>query len=47
MATLTAVYSSEGCIGRCDARCYEAYDRRRTCICGGRKHGASSGSGCI
>ncbi len=40
MATLIAVYGSEGCVGRCDARCYEAQDRRCDCICGGRNHGA-------
>jgi len=24
VTTLIAVYNSEGCVGRCDARCYEA-----------------------
>ena len=39
MTTLIAVYSSEGCVGRCDARCYGALDPRCDCICGGRNHG--------
>lgn len=40
MATLIAAYNSEGCIGRCDARCYLAKDVDCDCICGGRNHGA-------
>jgi hypothetical protein len=40
MATLIAVYNSEGCVGRCDANCYEAHDDRCECICGGMNHGA-------
>jgi hypothetical protein len=39
MATLLAVYNSEGLIGRCDARCYHARWEDCTCICGGRNHG--------
>lgn len=39
MATLMAVYNSEGCVGRCDARCYNAIHPNCTCICGGRNHG--------
>ena len=39
MATLIAVYNSEGCQGRCDARCYEAISSECDCICGGRNHG--------
>jgi len=38
--TLIAVYNSDGCVGRCDARCYEASDPHCTCVCGGRNHGA-------
>lgn len=38
--TLIAVYNSEGCQGRCDARCYEASTPDCDCICGGRNHGA-------
>ncbi len=40
MATLIAVYSSDGCKGRCDATCYEAIEPECKCICGGRNHGA-------
>jgi hypothetical protein len=40
MTTLIAVYNSEGCVGRCDARCYDADEPGCECICGGRNHGA-------
>jgi hypothetical protein len=40
MTTLIAVYNSEGCVGRCDARCYNATGLTCTCICGGANHGA-------
>lgn len=40
MATLIAVYNSEGCVGRCDAKCYNATTEQCTCICGGVNHGA-------
>lgn len=40
MATLIAVYTSEGCVGRCDAKCYNATVEKCDCICGGRNHGA-------
>lgn len=40
MTTLIAVYDSSGrCIGRCDARCYNAEEPKCECICGGRNHG--------
>ena len=39
MAALIAIYTSQGCIGRCDARCYQATRPDCTCICGGRNHG--------
>jgi hypothetical protein len=39
MTTLIAVYNSDGCVFRCDARCYEAVDPECDCICGGRNHG--------
>lgn len=39
MTTLIAVYNSEGCIGRCDAKCYNAVHPRCTCVCGGKNHG--------
>lgn len=40
MTTLIAVYNSDGCVGRCDAKCYNAEHPNCTCICGGRNHGA-------
>ena len=40
MATLIAVYNSDGCVGRCDANCYEAKHPDCDCVCGGANHGA-------
>lgn len=40
MTTLIAHYNSEGCTGRCDAKCYNATDVKCDCICGGINHGA-------
>jgi hypothetical protein len=40
MTTLIAVYNSDGCVGRCDAKCYDAAHDKCDCICGGRNHGA-------
>lgn len=41
MTTLIAVYRSDGtCIGRCDAKCYDAKHDSCQCVCGGRNHGA-------
>lgn len=40
MATLIAFYDSHGCVGRCDAKCYTAYEPGCSCICGGANHGA-------
>jgi len=40
MAALIAVYNSEGCVGRCDARCYDAAHVDCDCVCGGKNHGA-------
>jgi hypothetical protein len=37
--TLIAVYTSEGCIGRCDAKGYAATAPQCDCICGGMNHG--------
>jgi hypothetical protein len=37
--TLLNVYTSEGCIGRCDAKCYNAHEPVCDCICGGVNHG--------
>jgi hypothetical protein len=40
MTTAIAVYNSDGCVGRCDARCHYATTAHCDCICGGRLHGA-------
>jgi len=40
MTTLIAVYNSEGCVGRCDAKCYDATGMDCQCVCGGENHGA-------
>lgn len=40
MATLISAHNSEGCIGRCDAKCHEATSDTCNCICGGMNHGA-------
>ena len=42
MATILAVYNSNGCAGRCDARCHEAVNDECRCICGGAFHGVGS-----
>jgi len=39
MTTLIAVYNSEGCVGRCDASCYNAKHDKCVCCCGGMNHG--------
>jgi hypothetical protein len=39
MATLIAHYTRDRCIGRCDARCYNAKGNHCHCICGGFNHG--------
>ena len=39
MTTVISVYNSEGCVGRCDARCHDAKHADCTCICGGANHG--------
>lgn len=46
MATLIAAYNSEGCIGRCDAKCYNATHPDCDCICGGANHGAGYSKAC-
>jgi hypothetical protein len=38
--TLIAVYTSEDCIGRCDAKCYTTTEPACDCICDGANHGA-------
>jgi hypothetical protein len=39
MTTMLALYNSDGCAGRCDARCYNAKSKTCSCICGGVNHG--------
>lgn len=39
MTTLIAVYNSDGCVGRCDAKCYNAVGDKCDCICQGKNHG--------
>lgn len=38
--TLISVYNSDGCVGRCDAKCYDAVSPHCDCVCGGANHGA-------
>lgn len=40
MTVLIAAYNSGGCIGRCDAKCYNASTLDCQCVCGGMNHGA-------
>jgi hypothetical protein len=39
MTTVIAVYSSDGCEGRCDAKCHDAKGTLCDCVCRGRLHG--------
>jgi len=39
VTTAIAVYTSEGCVGRCDAKCHQAAPGTPCdCVCGGRLH---------
>ena len=38
--TLITVGNSDGIVGRCDAKCYNAHHPDCDCICGGKNHGA-------
>jgi hypothetical protein len=40
MTTLIAIYTGDGCVGRCDAKCYNAWGPDCHCICQGGNHGA-------
>jgi len=42
VTTVLAVYNSEGCVGRCDAKCHNATTRDCDCICGGANHGGGT-----
>lgn len=37
--TLFSVYDRSGCVGRCDAKCYNALHSHCTCVCKGKNHG--------
>ena len=39
MTMLIAVYTGDGCEGRCDAKCYNAWGPECHCICRGVNHG--------
>lgn len=39
MTTVLAAYLHRNCIGRCDAKCYDAKGTTCRCACGGRNHG--------
>ena len=39
MTALIAVYTGDGCVGRCDAKCYNAWGPECHCICQGGNHG--------
>lgn len=39
MTTLIAAYNGDGCIGQCDAQCFDAVESVCRCICGGENHG--------
>ena len=39
MTTVFSVHNSDGCVGRCDAKCHEAKEPECHCICGGAFHG--------
>lgn len=38
MTTMIALYNADRCVGRCDARCYNAKTKTCSCICGGVNH---------
>jgi len=40
MTTLIAIYTGDGLMGRCDAKCYNAWGPECHCICQGGNHGA-------
>jgi hypothetical protein len=40
VTALIAAYTGDGCVGRCDAKCYNAWGPECHCICQGTNHGA-------
>jgi hypothetical protein len=48
VTTAIAVYNSEGCVGRCDAKCHQAAPGTPCdCVCGGRLHSCGTSDGAI
>lgn len=39
MTALITTYTGDGCVGRCDAKCYHAWGPECHCICQGVNHG--------
>ena len=39
MTALITAYTAGGCVGRCDAKCYNAWGPECHCICQGANHG--------
>jgi hypothetical protein len=40
LTALIAIYTADGCAGRCDAKCYLAWGPECHCVCQGANHGA-------
>jgi hypothetical protein len=40
VTALIAAYTGDGCVGRCDAKCYNAWGQECHCICQGTNYGA-------
>jgi hypothetical protein len=40
VTALITAYTADGCVGRCDAKCYNAWGPECHCICQGVNHGA-------
>jgi hypothetical protein len=40
MTALITAYTGDGCVGRCDAKCYNAWGPECHCICQSANHGA-------
>jgi hypothetical protein len=40
VTALIAVWTGDGCVGRCDSKCYNAWGPECHCICQGANHGA-------
>lgn len=39
--TVMSWHNSEGCVGRCDAKCHNAKSPHCDCMCGGAYHGSA------